>query len=67
MYEEFNVRKTNRHKNRHKRVLVIDGPTIYHRKQMIDPSTGLDRPANNNLMQVRTSDGKPIAAASNMS
>ena len=28
---------------------------------MIDPSTGLDRPAANNLTQVRTSDGKPVA------
>ena len=60
MYEEFNVRKTNRHKNRQKRVLIIDGHTIYHRKQMIDPATGLDKPASNNLTQVRTSDGRPI-------
>jgi hypothetical protein len=60
MCEEFNVRKTNRHKNRQKRVLVIESNTIYHRKQMIDPSTGRDRPASNFLMQVRTSDGKPI-------
>jgi len=33
---------------------------------MIDPSTGLDKPANNNLTQVRTSDGRPIAQESSI-
>jgi hypothetical protein len=32
MYEEYNVLKTNRHKVRQRRVLVIDGSKIYHKK-----------------------------------
>ena len=32
MYEEFEVTKTNKHNNRQRRYLVIDGSTIYHRK-----------------------------------
>jgi hypothetical protein len=29
-YEEYNILKTNRRKQRQKRVLVIDGNQIYH-------------------------------------
>ena len=39
-YEEYNVLKTNRHKFKQKRVLVIDGTSIYHKKQIFDPVTG---------------------------
>lgn len=42
-YEEYNVFKTNRHKLRQRRVLILDGNQIYHQKQMYDPKTGLVR------------------------
>jgi hypothetical protein len=40
MYEEYNVLKTNRHSVSQRRVLVIDGPKIYHKKQLLDAKTG---------------------------
>jgi hypothetical protein len=52
-YEEFNVLKTNRHKIRQKRVLVIDGHQIYHQKQLIDPKSGMEYQPSNNLPNVQ--------------
>ena len=48
MYEEYNILKTNRHSVSQKRVLVIDGSKIYHKKQLIDAKTGeIAKPQNN--------------------
>lgn len=42
-YEEFNVIKTNKFNQKQKKVLVIDGTSIYHQKQLVDPKTGEPR------------------------
>lgn len=52
-YEEYNILKTNRRKQRQKRVLVIDGHQIYHQKQLIDPKSGLVRQPLNYIPSVQ--------------
>lgn len=53
MYEEYNVLKTNRHEVSQKRVLVIDGSKIYHKKQMFDAKTGEVAKPQNNISHLR--------------
>lgn len=53
MYEEYNVLKTNRHSVSQRRVLVIDGPKIYHKKQLIDAKTGEIAKPQNNISHLR--------------
>lgn len=48
-YEEYNVLKTNRHSIRQRRVLVLDGSEIYHRKPLIDTKSGVVMRAKNNV------------------
>lgn len=40
MFEEFEITKTNKHNNKQRRILVIEGTAIYHKKQCIDAKTG---------------------------
>lgn len=52
MYEEFGITKTNKHGNRQRRVLIIEGSAIYHKKQCIDQKSGQPRePVNYLSMQ----------------
>lgn len=47
MYEEFEIMKTNKHNNRQRRIMVLDGSTIYHKKQCVDTRTGQARDPQN--------------------
>jgi hypothetical protein len=46
-YEEFNVLKTNSHSVKQKRVFIVDSFSIYHRKQEINPKTGVVKDPKN--------------------
>ena len=43
--------KTNRFKSKQKRILVIEGSSIYHKKQIYDPVSGQVVEAENNIPQ----------------
>lgn len=47
MCEEFEITKTSKHNNRQRRILVIDGNVIYHKKQCVDSRTGQPREPHN--------------------
>lgn len=47
MSEEFEITKTNKHNNKQRRILVIEGTAIYHKKQCIDTKTGNVRDPQN--------------------
>lgn len=51
MCEEFEITKTSKHNNKQRRILIIDGNIIYHKKQCVDQRTGQVRPPHNYFSQ----------------